>query len=157
VSTPFDTSSEDIDEPDQNVEKATEQEAAGANDDGAPAVATEAPLDPLLSTLPPEAQGETNGGPLGCCLGTVAGLFLTLLVLLSISIAIGNGGYLGWATGPVALIGALAGGYTGWRIGKSIYREYELSPQRRARLEHVEQQWNSKQQRSKRVRHPKIG
>jgi hypothetical protein len=157
VSTPFDASSEDIYEPGQDPEEATEQEAAGANDDGVPAAATEAPLDPLLSTLPPEAQGETNGGPLGCCLGTVAGLFLTLLVLLSISIAIGNGGYLGWATGPVALIGALGGGYTGWRIGKLIYREYELSPQRRARLERVEQQWNSKQQRSNRVRHPKIG
>ena len=27
------------------------------------------------SALPPEAQGETNGGPLGCCLGTIAGIF----------------------------------------------------------------------------------
>jgi hypothetical protein len=119
--------------------------------------ASEAPVDPLISTLPPEAQGETNGGPLGCCLGTVAGLFLTLLVTLSISVAIGNGGYLGWATGPVALLGTLVGGYTGWRIGKLIYREYELSPQRRARLERAEQQWHSRQEQSNRVRPPKIG
>src|SRR5512135_1053517 len=30
--------------------------------------------------LPPEAQGETNGGPLGCCLGVTVGLLLSLVV-----------------------------------------------------------------------------
>src|SRR5437899_4345076 len=28
--------------------------------------------------LPPEAQGEVDGGPLGCCLGTLVGLLLSL-------------------------------------------------------------------------------
>src|SRR5579884_3011004 len=28
--------------------------------------------------LPPEAQGEVNGGPLGCCLGVTVGLLLSL-------------------------------------------------------------------------------
>ncbi len=32
--------------------------------------------------LPPEAQGETNGGPLGCCLGVTVGLLLSLTVAL---------------------------------------------------------------------------
>jgi len=32
------------------------------------------------ATLPPEAQGETNGGPLGCCLGIVVGLLLSLSI-----------------------------------------------------------------------------
>jgi hypothetical protein len=117
----------------------------------------ETPIDPLISTLPPEALGETNGGPLGCCLGTVAGLFLTLALILLISISIGNGGYLGWATAPIALLGAVSGGYAGWRIGKLIYREYELSPQRRERLERTDQQWRAQQRRAQRVRHPKIG
>jgi hypothetical protein len=115
------------------------------------------PIDPLISTLPPEAQGETNGGPLGCCLGTVAGLFLTLALILFVSISIGNGGYLGWATAPIALLGAIIGGYVGWRIGKLIYREYELSPQRRERLARADQQWRAQQRRAQRVRHPKIG
>src|SRR5882762_10172959 len=30
--------------------------------------------------LPPEAQGEINGGPLGCCLGVMVGLLLSLSV-----------------------------------------------------------------------------
>jgi hypothetical protein len=116
----------------------------------------EVPEDPLLS-LPPEARGETNGGPLGCCLGTVAGLFLTLAVILLISVEIGNGGYLGWATAPVALLGMIIGGYVGWRIGKRIYREYELSPQRKERLDRVEQEWQARERRAKRARRTKIG
>src|SRR6476646_4273662 len=32
--------------------------------------------------LPPEAQGETNGGPLGCCFGVLVGLLLSLTVAI---------------------------------------------------------------------------
>jgi hypothetical protein len=71
------------------------------------------------------AYGETNGGPLGCCLGVVAGLFLTALIMLSVSVALSNGGYLSFATLPLFLLGAAICGYFGWRIGKRIYREYE--------------------------------
>src|SRR5450755_3502038 len=41
-----------------------------------------APEDPVSpeSMLPPEAQGETNGGPLGCCLGLTVGLMLSLFL-----------------------------------------------------------------------------
>jgi hypothetical protein len=75
--------------------------------------------------LPPEAQGETNGGPLGCCLGTVVGLLLTFLLITTVSIALANGGFLGFATIPVLVLGTILGGYFGWRVGKRLYREYD--------------------------------
>ena len=77
------------------------------------------------STLPPEAQGKTNGGPLGCCLGTVVGLLLTALLVLATSILLSNGGVLNFATIPVFILGTIAGGYFGWKIGKNVYKEYE--------------------------------
>src|SRR5690349_12923039 len=44
--------------------------------------ATTAEEQPVVSSpeaaLPSEALGETNGGPLGCCLGVVVGLVLSL-------------------------------------------------------------------------------
>jgi hypothetical protein len=88
------------------------------------------------SMLPPEARGEVNGGPLGCCLGVTVGLMFALLLGL-----IGFGHLTGAtllfaihvdaitsiriATGVIATVGALLGGYFGWKIGKRIYREYE--------------------------------
>src|SRR5712692_9462587 len=86
--------------------------------------------------LPPEAQGEVNGGPLGCCLGVAIGLMVSLpiavigriyanplvpvlhsallvLILLRISMAIGG------------IAGAIIFGYFGWKIGRRLYREYE--------------------------------
>jgi hypothetical protein len=87
-------------------------------------------------SLPPEAQGEVNGGPLGCCLGTIIGLTLSLavavigriyanplvpvfhsallvLILLRIAMAI------------TGIAGAVILGYWGWKIGRKLYREYE--------------------------------
>jgi len=75
--------------------------------------------------LPPEAQGEANGGPLGCCLGTVVGLLLTFLLSLGLSILLSNGGVLGFATIPVIIAGTIAGGVGGWKIGRRVYKEYE--------------------------------
>ncbi len=75
--------------------------------------------------LPPEARGETHGGPLGCCLGTIVGLFLMALVITATSIVLANGGFFGGGTIPLLALGVLLGGYFGWRIGKRIYREYE--------------------------------
>lgn len=87
-----------------------------------------------MQDLPPEAQGEANGGPLGCCLGTTIGL------LLSVSIALLSRFYadpLFKALNTnlslvvriimvlVAIIAMIICGYFGWRIGKMIYREYE--------------------------------
>lgn len=94
------------------------------------------PSPDLESSLPPEAQGETNGGPLGCCLGVTVGIMLSLLLGV-----IGLGPFLGnvlaflihsdiitntrIATAIFGLIGAVLGGYFGWKIGRRLYREYE--------------------------------
>jgi hypothetical protein len=84
--------------------------------------------------LPSEAQGEVNGGPLGCCLGVTVGLLLSLTVaILSRFYAdplaqVLHGG-LSVIVRIVMFILAIAGavlfGYFGWKIGKRLYREYE--------------------------------
>lgn len=95
------------------------------------------PVSISENMLPPEAQGEANGGPLGCCLGTMIGLVLSLsLAILSRAYAtsLGNilqGNY--WLLGLLVriLMGIMAFalaflfGYAGWRLGKRFYREYE--------------------------------
>jgi len=94
--------------------------------------------------LPPEAQGEVNGGPLGCCLGVAIGLMVSLsiavigrlyandllpvlhsplLVLILLRVAMGI----------VALAAAIVCGYFGWKIGRRLYREYEAPVIRSAR------------------------
>jgi hypothetical protein len=97
----------------------------------------EAQTSPVTQeALPPEAQGEVNGGPLGCCLGVAIGLMVSLsiavigrlyandllpvlhsplLVLILLRVAMGI----------VGLAAAIICGYFGWKIGKRLYREYE--------------------------------
>jgi len=104
--------------------------------------------------LPPEAQGETNGGPLGCCLGVTVGLVLSLTIAilsrlyadplaqvfhgsLSISVRI--------VMFMFAIGGAVLCGYIGWKIGKRVYREYELSPRQQKKLAHLEQKYQQRQ------------
>ena len=104
--------------------------------------------------LPPEAQGETNGGPLGCCLGVTVGLVISLSVAilsrlyadplaqvfhgsLSISVRI--------VMTMFAIVAAVLCGYIGWKIGKRVYREYELSPRQQQKLEHLEQKYQQRQ------------
>lgn len=94
--------------------------------------------------LPPEAQGEANGGPLGCCLGMMVGLLLSLsLAVLSRAYATtivgslqGNYGLLGLVVrilmGILAVALAIFFGYLGWRLGKRFYREYD-PPVRKSR------------------------
>jgi hypothetical protein len=106
--------------------------------------------------LPPEAQDETNGGPLGCCLGVTVGLLLSLTVAilsrlyadplvqvfhgnLSISVRI--------VMSIFAIGGAVLCGYIGWKIGRRVYREYELSPRQQQRLAHLEQKYLQRQAR----------
>ena len=103
--------------------------------------------------LPPEAQGETNGGPLGCCLGVTVGLLLSLTIAvlsrlyadplaqmfhgnLSISVRI--------VMTIFAIGGAILFGYIGWKIGKRLYREYELSPRQLQKLAHLEQKYQQR-------------
>ncbi len=107
-----------------------------------PAEAEEAPSSE--NTLPPEALGETNGGPLGCCLGVMVGMLLSLsLAILSRlyatplgSLFQGNYGLLGLFVrilmGILVLALAILFGYIGWKLGKRFYREYE-APVRKER------------------------
>ena len=106
--------------------------------------------------LPPEAQGEVNGGPLGCCLGVTIGLLLSLTVAvlsrlyadplaqifhgnLSITVRI--------VMSILAIAGAVLFGFIGWKIGKRLYREYELSPRQQRKLAHLEQRQLQRQAR----------
>jgi len=86
----------------------------------------EQPLTPAPECLlPREAQGEVNCCPLWCCLVTIAGLFLTVLLIVSASLLLANGANISLTTAPVALVGAVLGGYFGWKIGKKLYKEYD--------------------------------
>ena len=90
-----------------------------------------------MEELPPEAQGETNGGPLGCCLGITVGILLSLVIAvisriypdLFVHIL---GEQLSIVTrvlmALILIVGAIIFGTLGWRIGKRFYREYEPSP-----------------------------
>ena len=86
------------------------------------------------STLPPEALGETNGGPLGCCLGVTVGLLLSLSIavfsrlyadqlaqLFSSSLSL----VVRIIMTLIALIAIIVCGYFGWKIGRNAYREYD--------------------------------
>jgi hypothetical protein len=97
--------------------------------------------------MPIEAEYETNGGPLGCCLGTVVGLLLTALLITFLSVSFSNGALLGPATLPIVLTGAAVCGYLGWRIGKRVYREYELSPRQKRKLAHLEKKYGQERAR----------
>ena len=126
----YDGYNEEIDQSAEAYEDQTElpledEQIAGEED----------PVSPE-SMLPPEAQGETNGGPLGCCLGLTVGLMLSLFLgligfghLTALALAsflhadaITN---IRIATGFFGSIGAIVGGFIGWKIGKRVYREYE--------------------------------
>ena len=41
------------------------------------------PIPTSQEELPPEARGEVNGGPLGCCFGIVVGLILSLSIAIT--------------------------------------------------------------------------
>lgn len=95
--------------------------------------AVEQPASPETA-LPPEVQWETNGGPLGCCLGVMVGLVLSLTIAV-LSRLFGDPLYdifqnhlslLVRLLMGVAAIGlAILCGYFGWKIGKRLYREYD--------------------------------
>ena len=104
--------------------------------------------------LPPEARGETNGGPLGCCLGVTMGLLLSLAIAIlgrlyadplaqvfheNLSMIVRL------VTTIAAIGGAIVFGYLGWKIGKRVYREYELSPRQQRRLAHLETKYQRRQ------------
>jgi len=44
-----------------------------------------------------------------------------------------------------AIVAAVLCGYIGWKIGKRVYREYELSPRQQKKLAHLEQKYQQRQ------------
>jgi VIT1/CCC1 family predicted Fe2+/Mn2+ transporter len=97
--------------------------------------------------LPPEARGAVNGGPLGCCFGLSMGLLLSAgLASLSIPVLshfFASRGWLALTTQIVAIVLAIAIffmlGYTGWKIGRRIFREYEPSPGQLRKMARLQQ------------------
>lgn len=91
-----------------------------------------------------QPQGNPSGGPLGCCLGITVGLLLSLSVaVISRLYATPLAGLLHGGLSitvrvvmlAVGVIAAIIFGYLGWKIGSRVYKEYELSPRQKARLE----------------------
>lgn len=98
-------------------------------------------IPPSVLRTPVEAEYETNGGPLGCCLGTVVGALLTALLITFLLVSFFNRATFGPAILPAVLAGAAICGYVGWRIGKRVYREYELSPRQQRKLARLEKKY----------------
>jgi len=135
--------------PEDNEEETAEQTEYEEEISTMPAVGDE-PLTTDAINRTVEVQYETNGGPLGCCLGVVVGIMLSLflgvigfgvltanaIVFLTHADATTN---VRIATAIFALVGAMLGGYVGWKIGKRLYREYELSPRQQAKLDRLNQ------------------
>ena len=101
-----------------------------------PLTAEPDPLLPPVSQTSQVAQYETNGGPLGCCLGMVVGILFTLLLgligfgqitanVIGFLVHVDVATTIRIATAFFTLFGAVLGGYFGWRVGKRLYREYE--------------------------------
>jgi uncharacterized membrane protein YuzA (DUF378 family) len=98
-----------------------------------PAAEQEQPSTEEQTQVPPEAQDETNGGPLGCCLGVMVGLLLSLSVAIISRFYADQltqvlGGTLSIITriamALVGLIAVIICGKFGWKIGKKLYRVY---------------------------------
>jgi len=97
--------------------------------------------------LPPEARGAVNGGPLGCCFGISMGLLLSAgIASLSIPVIshfFADRGWLALTTQILVIVLAIAGffllGYTGWKIGLRVFREYEPSPGQLRKMARLQQ------------------
>src|SRR5712692_2337261 len=97
--------------------------------------------------LPPEARGAVNGGPLGCCFGLSMGLLLSAgIASLSIPVIshfFADRGWLALTTQILVIVLAIAGffllGYTGWKIGLRVFREYEPSPGQLRKMSRLQQ------------------
>ena len=112
-----------------------EESPLPAASDEPTATAEEQPAASLPeAALPPEAQGETNGGPLGCCLGVIVGLLLS--VVSAIVSRLYGGPLAQLLQGSFSIVvrivmavfavaGVIIFGYFGWKIGRKLYREYE--------------------------------
>ena len=99
---------------------------------------------------------EPNGGPLGCCLGVVVALLLSLSIAIASRLyadplaAVLHGGLsitVRLVMALVACVGAIIFGFLGWKIGRRMYREYELSPKQQQRLARLQAKHPQRMQR----------
>ena len=105
--------------------------------------------------LPPEARGNVNGGPLGCCFGVSMGLLLSAgIASLSIPIIshfFAGRGLLALLTQILVIVLVVVGffllGYLGWKIGRKIFREYEPSRAQIRKMARLEQRYAARSQR----------
>ncbi len=113
-------------------------------------LATSAPA----AQLPPEARGDVNGGPLGCCFGVSMGLLLGAGIA-SLSIPVINHffsgrGWLALTTQILIVVLAIASffllGYIGWRVGRRVFREYEPSPAQQRKMARLQQRYSTRSQ-----------
>lgn len=135
-------SSEPLEEPDNNQQQKLDiSKSTGESEEGLVSstnpdeIQPEASVESPESQLPPEAQGEMHGGPLGCCLGSTVGLLLSPVIIIGVTIlsrhTVEN--VLGGALNPyinilmvlLSIIALITCARLGWIIGKKIYREYD--------------------------------
>lgn len=115
-----------------------------------PSAAADAPE----AQLPPEARGDVNGGPLGCCFGVSMGLLLSAgIASLSIPVLshfFADRGWLALTTQILVIVLAIIGffllGYIGWKIGRRIFREYEPSLAQQRKMARLEQRYAARSQ-----------
>lgn len=111
------------------------------------------------SVLPVAARDQVHGGPLGCCLGTMVGLLLSLSLAVLSRVFVeplgtlfqANYGLLGLFVrilmGILACALAIFFGNIGWRLGKRFFREYEPPVVKERR--HRERESTSRQKRER--------
>jgi len=105
--------------------------------------------------LPPEARGDVNGGPLGCCFGVSMGLLLSAgIASLSIPVIshfFSDRGLLALLTQILVVVLAVVAffllAYFGWKIGRRVFREYAPSPTQVRKMARLEQRYGGRSQR----------
>ena len=105
--------------------------------------------------VPPEARGDVNGGPLGCCFGLSMGLLISAgIASLSIPVIshfFAGRGLLALLTQILVIVLVVVGffllGFLGWKIGRRVFREYEPSPRQIRKMARLEQRYGARSQR----------
>jgi hypothetical protein len=142
VSTPSDAFSDEKGAQEAPKDQEDQQDRQDQQEDGQPSsgeqteTSTQGEEQPFAqeAALPPEAQGETHGGPLGCCLGMVMGIFLMALLTTGIPLLLTQQRPSELVALPLSLVAGIVCGIVGWQIGKRVYREYELSARQKQKL-----------------------
>jgi hypothetical protein len=113
------------------------------------------PANAPQAQLPPEARGDVNGGPLGCCFGVSMGLLLGAGIA-SLSVPVISHFFAGRGVLALliqtlvialAVVAFFVLGYLGWKIGRRVFREYEPSAAQIRKMTRLEQRYGTRSQR----------